>query len=136
MQVQKAPRYFIEERLAGQYPGAEAEGVDYRTYTASTDSGDGLYTVLTFPESAAGQAVSVDYLYGASAPYQRVSGELHVVGFDEGLAAWTIVLTEPAVQAIVGVQGVSLKVRGWWHTQRGRVETLDLDTFLTPKKLS
>lgn len=136
VQVQKAPRYFIEERLAGQYTGAEATGVDYRTYSTLADSGDAAYTVLTFPESVAGQAVAVDYLYGASAPYQRATGELHVVGFDEGLAAWTIVLTQPDVQAIVGVQGVSLKVRGWWHTQGGRVETLDLDTFLRPRKLS
>jgi len=135
VQVQKAPQYFVEDRLAGQYPGAEAAAVDYRTYTASPDTGDGNYTVLSFPVSAGGQAVVVDYLYGMSTPYQRAAGELHVIGYNEATDTWTIVLNNPNVQAIVGVQGVSVKVRGWWHTQRGRVQKLDLDTLLTPRSL-
>ncbi len=132
VQIQKAPQYFIEDVLASQYTGAETAAVDYREYTASADTGDATYTVLTFPESVAGQAVTVDYVYGTSSPYERVTAELHVIA---GEAPHTVVLDNPNVQAIVGVQGVSLKVRGWWMDARGRLQKLDLDTFLTPKKL-
>jgi prepilin-type N-terminal cleavage/methylation domain-containing protein len=144
VQVQKAPQYFVEDALADTYQNSDpaldfSELVDYRRYSVSADAGDAAYTVVTFPESAAGQTVAVDYLYDPDAdgnpPYQRVWGELHVIGNDEATGTWTIVLSNPNVQAIVGVQGVSLKVRGWWHTERGRLVKLDLDTVLTPRKL-
>jgi len=138
VQIQKAPQYFIEDVLAAQYIGPERVAVDYREYTASPDMSDAAYTVLTFPGSVAGQAVTVDYVYGTSSPYQRVTGESHVISAtpDPNYGDdYPIVLNNPDVQAIVGVQGVSLKVRGWWMGGRGRLQTFDLDTFLTPKKL-
>lgn len=143
VQVQKAPQYFVEDLLADTYQDAnpaldQRQLVEYRRYSVSADAGDPAYTVVTFPESAAGQTVAVDYTYDpdgdGNPPYERAE-ELHVIGNDQSTGTWTIVLGNPSVYTIVGVQGVSLKVRGWWHTERGRLVKLDLDTVLTPRKL-
>jgi len=134
--VEKAPDYFLEEAIMQTYQDPdpaldESDKVDYRYFTARPAPGDAAYTQLLFPASAAGQGVAVDYLAGPAAPYDRVSGEMHVVDS----ASLGIVLERPDVTAIVRVRGVSVKVRGWWHDARGRVQMVDLDTFLTPEPL-
>ncbi len=134
--VEKAPDYFLEEAIMQTYQDPnpaldESDKVDYRYFSAAPAPGDPAYTQLAFPASAAGQAVCVDYLTGTGAPYERVSGEMHVVD----TTSLSIVLDRPDVAAIVRVRGVSVKVRGWWHDARGRVQMIDLDTFLTPKPL-
>jgi len=136
--VEKAPDYFIEEPIKTTYENPnpaldESDKVDYRYYTVVLGGapGDPAYTQLVFPESAAGQAIVVDYLAGAAAPYERVSGEMHVVDATD----LSIVLSRPDVAGIARVQGVSLTVRGWWHDRRGRVQMVAIDTFLTPEPL-
>ncbi len=145
--VQKAPDFFVEQIVADTYfdpdPALdESAMVDYRTYTVRPYPDDPTYAQLLFPESAVGQAVVVDYLVGDMsagnfATVERVGGELHVI---DGDAEPSIVLNVPAPPgngafAIMGVQGVSLTVRGWWHDERGRVERLGLDTILAPEPL-
>ncbi len=134
--VEKAPDYFLEDAIMQTYQDPnpaldQSDKVDYRYFTAQPAPGDAAYTQLVFPASAAGQAVAVDYLAGPGAPYERVSGEMHVVD----TTSLGIVLDRPDVAAIVRVRGVSVKVRGWWHDARGRVQMVDLDTFLTPEPL-
>ncbi len=136
--VQKAPAYFLEEPIKQTYEDPdpsldESDKVDYRYYTVSADPNDPAYTRLQFPESAAGQTVVVDYLVdtGQQPPFERVSGELHVID-GESLA---IVLQRPDVAGIIAVRGASLKVRGWWHDQHGRVQMVGVETFLVPEPL-
>ncbi|MGD9495059.1 MAG: prepilin-type N-terminal cleavage/methylation domain-containing protein [Armatimonadota bacterium] len=134
--VEKAPDYFIEEAIMHTYEDPdpaldESDKVDFRFYTAQPAPGDATYTQLLFPEAAAGQAVTVDYIAGATPPFERVSGELHVIDQTN----LSIVLGRPDVRGIIRVQGVSLRVRGWWHNERGRIQTVVLDTFLTPQAL-
>jgi hypothetical protein len=116
--------------------------VDFRYYEVRPDSDDPTYTRLVFPASAAGQAVSVDYVVGALTTgrfdiEQRISGELHVV--DPSTLAITLDQRprDPSAGAlaVVRVQGVSLTVKGWWHNTRGRVQMMAIDTYLTPKPL-
>ncbi len=137
VQVMRAPRFFVEDLVAANYHAAgQTDAVDYREFSASSASvAAGTITTLTLPASMAGMAVSVDYLYDTDilvdAPYARVCNEVHVVD----ATTFTVVLNQPDVEAIVAVQGLTLKVRGWWETQSGRVEKLDVDTFLTPESL-
>ncbi len=139
VQVMRAPRFFVEDLVAANYHAAgQTDAVDYREFSASSASvgaPPAMITTLTLPASMAGMAVSVDYLYDTGvappAPYARVCNEVHVVD----ATTFTVVLNQPDVQAIVAVQGLTLKVRGWWETQSGRVEKLDVDTFLTPESL-
>ncbi len=139
VEVMKAPRFFIEDVVAATYYATgQGDAVDYREFSVTMQAVTppapalpGTYATLTFPESMAGMAVSVDYLHGVAPPYARVSNEFHVVD----ATSFTVVLTQPDVQAIVAVQGLTLKARGWWETQRGRLESLDIDTFLTPQSL-
>ena len=135
VELMRAPRFFVEDLVAATYHAAgQTDAVDYREFSASSASvgaPPAMITTLTLPASMAGMAVSVDYLHGASAPYARVCNEVHVVD----VTTFTVVLNGPDVQAIVAVQGLTLKARGWWETQTGRVEKLDVDTFLTPESL-
>lgn len=139
VQVMRAPRFFVEDLVAATYHAAgQTDAVDYREFSASSASvgtPPATITTLTLPASMAGMAVSVDYLYDTGAvppaPYARVCNEVHVVD----ATTFKVVLNQPDVKAIVAVQGLTLKVRGWWETQSGRVEKLDVDTFLTPESL-
>lgn len=144
--VEKAPAYFIERPIMQTYVDSdptldESDRVDFRYYQVTPDTADPTYTRLTFPASAAGQAVSVDYVVGTLSAgrfdiEQRISGEMHVVDastlavtLDQPRAAGTGAL------AVVSVKGVSLTVKGWWHDSRGRVQMMAIDTYLTPKPL-
>ncbi|MEA3402525.1 MAG: prepilin-type N-terminal cleavage/methylation domain-containing protein [Armatimonadota bacterium] len=134
--VQKAPAYFLEEPIMQTYQDPdpaldESDKVDYRYFRAQPWPADAAYTQLQFPESAAGQAITVDYLAGTAAPYNRIAGELHVVDAQ----TLSVVLDQPNVVGIMGVQGVSLTVRGWWHDDAGRPQMVSIDTFLTPEPL-
>lgn len=134
--VEKAPDYFLEEPIMQTYQDPnpaldESDKVDYRYYRIAPAPGDPTYTQLIFPPSAAGQAVTVDYVVGGGASFERVSGELHVV--DPG--SLSVVLSRPNVVGVERVRGVSLKVRGWWHDGRGRVQMVEIDTFLVPEPL-
>jgi hypothetical protein len=65
-----------------------------------------------------------------------VNGELHTI---EG-ASLAITLNQPAPQpngtiGVLGVRGVSLTVRGWWHDEGGQVQMVGIDTFLAPEPL-
>lgn len=145
--VEKAPAYFIERPIMQTYVDSdpdldESDRVDFRYYEVRPDSDDPTYTRLVFPASAAGQAVSVDYVVGALTTgrfdiEQRISGELHVV--DPSTLAITLDQRprDPSAGAlaVVRVQGVSLTVKGWWHNTRGRVQMMAIDTYLTPKPL-
>ncbi|MGC9316939.1 MAG: type IV pilus modification PilV family protein [Armatimonadota bacterium] len=134
--VQKAPAYFLEEPIMQTYTDPdpaldESDKVDYRYYRAQPWPTDNAYTQLQFPESAAGQAITVDYLAGPAAPYNRIAGELHVID----PVTLSVLLDRPGVVGIMGVQGVSLTVRGWWHDDAGRPQMVSIDTFLTPEPL-
>lgn len=144
--VEKAPEYFIERPIMQTYVDSdptldESDRVDFRYYEVQPDASDATFTRLIFPASAAGQAVSVDYVVGTLAAGRfsidrRISGEMHVV--DPGTLA--ITLEEPrdpvtGAVGVVNVRGVSLAVKGWWHGARGRVQMMAIDTYLTPKPL-
>lgn len=132
--VQKAPEYFVEQPIRQTYDASgEADTVDYRFYVVAPADGDAMYTKLSFPEAVVGQAVMVDYLAGETPPYERISGEMHVVA-PTG-SGYSVVLTQPHVVGIMGVEGVSLTVRGWWHDSRGRPQMVSIDTVLTPEPL-
>ena len=134
--VEKAPSWFVEDYIYDTYV---AEGltdrVDYRYYQVDPDPNAAAYTQLTFPMSAAQQMVVVDYMVDAdpadTVPPRRVSGELHVVPVD----TLSFTLNEPDVRGILAVRGVSLTVRGWWRGDSGRVETVSINSFLTPEPL-
>jgi len=137
--AQKAPGWFVEDYSdAGRvsvYDTYVTDGltdrVDYRYYQLEADPDDATFTRLLFPMSAANQMVVVDYMAGAAEPYDRISGELHVIPADS--LAFT--LNEPNVRGVLAVRGVSVTVRGWWHAASGRVEMVGIDTFLTPEPL-
>ncbi|MGI5816666.1 MAG: type IV pilus modification PilV family protein [Armatimonadota bacterium] len=147
--VQKAPSWFVEDYLDDSVQSihdtyimdGHADLVDYRYYIAGDDPDDLNFTRLLFPPSAAGQMVLVDYLVldmaGTNVEIvRRVSGELHTVPGD----TLAITLRTPKVSpddphAILAVRGASMTVRGWWHDARGRVQTVNVDTFLTAEPL-
>lgn len=144
--VEKAPDYYLEEPIMQTYVDSdpaldESDRVDFRYYRVQPDPDDPTYTRLYFPASAAGQAVSVDYVVGTLAAgrfdiEQRISGEMHVVE----PSTLSILLDQPRAAgtgalAVVRVQGVSLTVKGWWRDTRGRVKMMAIDTYLTPKPL-
>ena len=137
--VQKAPAWFVEDYTdAGRVSIHDtyvtdglADSVDYRYYQLGADLDDATYARLLFPNSAANQIVAVDYMAGAAEPYDRISGELHVISGD----TLGFTLNEPNVRGVLAVRGVSVTVRGWWHVGSGRVEMVGIDTFLTPEPL-
>jgi hypothetical protein len=127
--VQKAPDWYVEDAIYQTY--ADPYEVDYRTYQVTDDPDDNRYTQLLFPLSAGDQIVMIDYVAGASPPYERISGELHAIPGD----TLAVTLNRPDVRGILAVRGVSMTVRGWWHEPGGRVEMVGIDTFLTPESL-
>jgi len=142
IELMKAPRFFVEDLVAATYyADSSGDAVDYREYSATVTTVTPPppdpavdYTTLTFPASMAGRAVSVDYVCGTPGSARRICNEFHVVDAT-ALTHHGVVLSEPDVQTIVAVQGLSLTARGWWENQRGQIRKLDIDTFLTPKSL-
>jgi type II secretory pathway pseudopilin PulG len=127
IQVTKAPATFVDKVVADRW--SDRSTVAYKTYQVQAPAAAGQRTVLTFPESSAGQTVSVDYTYGAPPALPlRKTGELHVI--NEG--AYQIALDNPDVVSIVAVRGVSVKVRGWWRAQKGKLRHVDVDSCLVP----
>jgi hypothetical protein len=132
VQVTKAPSTFVPKLIASAY--ADQTTVNYRWYDVAWPTGTNTTTILNFPSSSVGQTVSVDYTWGgdpnAVPPVlpQRVTGELHVVA--DG--TFQIALNEPNVKDIIAVRGVSVKVRGWWRAQRGKLRYVDVDSCLVP----
>jgi hypothetical protein len=136
--VQKAPAWFVDETIYQTYvTDGLTDKVDYRYYQVEADPDDAAYTRLLFPMSAADQMVKIDYLAvdqvtgAGDETTRRVTGELHAIPGD----TLAITLSEPQVRGILAVQGVSLRVQGWWHASGGRVEMVDLSTFLMPEPL-
>jgi prepilin-type N-terminal cleavage/methylation domain-containing protein len=132
LQVTSAPSTFIPKLIANAY--ADKTSVNYRWYDIAWPTGANTTTTLNFPSSSVGQTVSVDYTWGgdpnATPPVlpQRVTGELHVVA--DG--TFQIALNNPNVKDIIAVRGVSVKVRGWWRAQRGKLRYVDVDSCLVP----
>ena len=135
LQMTKAPATFLPSTVAALYTGAAAASVVYKTYTASTQAigaGTGLRTILKFPDSSAGQTVSVDYTYGGDPTHNpailpsRATGELHVIHEE----SCQIALDNPDVVSIIAVRGVSVKARGWWRALRGKLRHVDVDSCL------
>ena len=133
LQVTKAPATFLPNNVAALYTGAAAANVGYKTYTPSTQAigaTTSLRTILTFPESSAGQTVSVDYTYGGDPSTgvlpSRATGELHVIHED----SCQIALDNPGVVSIIAVRGVSVKARGWWRALHGKLRHVDVDSCL------
>ena len=90
--------------------------------------------------TAAGMMVSVDYTFippgGTSAAPSRVTGELHAIPASSSQInnndGYFITLNHPGVQDIVAVRAASLRVRAWWRTESGRLQTADIDTLIPP----
>jgi hypothetical protein len=118
------------------------------TYATDTFASSGnTYTVLNFLSSgtaatpissAAGMMVSVDYTYtvaGSPLPTEVV-GELHTIPVASsqvnGNNGFYITLNHPGVQSVVAVRAASVRVRAWWRSESGRLETADIDTFIPP----
>lgn len=129
--VMKAPEWYWPWEI---YGGSQP----HRAYTVDAISAS-PYTVLNFtsgvdpvttnPVSAsAGLTVSVDYTYGDPTSPSRVGGELHTIN----IGTRSITLNQPDVLSIIAVRGVSLKVRGWWRAENGRLRHVDVDTILPP----
>ncbi len=135
--VEKAPSWFIEDYIYDTYvTEGLTDRVDYRYYEVAADPDAPAYTQLRFPMSSAEQMVVVDYMIDPDPtaqddPPRRVSGELHVIPVD----TLSFTLNEPNVTGILAVRGVSLTVRGWWRSQSGRVESVSINSFLTPEPL-
>jgi hypothetical protein len=132
LQVTKAPATFLQNTVAALY--TNQADVAYRIYTPSTQdmTGGGKRTILTFPESSAGQTVSVDYTYGGDPGVVppvlplRATGEMHVIHEESG----QIALDNPNVVSIIAVRGASVKARGWWRAQQGKLRHIDVDSCL------
>ena len=63
---------------------------------------------------------------------KRVIGELHTISIPGVAGVPSLTLSQPNVQSVVAVRGVSLKVRGWWRQERGRLQYADVDTIVWP----
>lgn len=129
---------------ADTFPGATPPAPTFATDVIGTSPN--LYTVLNFLSGAdttgnpistsAGMMVSVDYTYGNPAAPTRVTGELHAIPTSSsqinGNDGYFITLNHPGVQEIVAVRAASLRVRAWWRTESGRLQTADIDTLIPP----
>ncbi|MHB8995805.1 MAG: hypothetical protein ACYC63_11185 [Armatimonadota bacterium] len=161
IQVQKAPRAYVDADTARKYLGgflhsptpevAEASraDVDYRTYVLNHVAAPGSGTLrmgviefgqwlsdgtFTQAESSSGFTVAVNYAYWRNATDRRVVyGELHTIP----AMATSFVLNHATIDAshpieVMGVNGVSARARAWWLARNGRQRQLDVETvFLT-----
>ncbi len=133
--VQKTPEAFVEETVANTY--TNQRDVDYRYYRIEPDPDAAAYTRLLFPQSVADQMVVVDYMAvdyvrgDGTEMLKNVTGELHTIPGN----TLAITLNEPEVRGVLSVQGVSMIVQGWWRGDGGRVQMVDIATFLKPEPL-
>lgn len=163
--VQRAPAFFIDDTIAGTYVSTEdpqadeTDKVDWRTFSVLPREAweHPNHPELVFPVSASGQTVFIDYLIGEIdggqfRVNQRIDGEMHVIGNAEYTYPDDIfnvldhedlrrvVLNRPipdegGAVGVLGVQGGSLSVRGWWYNRQGRALRVSIDTFIAPKPL-
>jgi len=161
IQVQKAPRYYVDSDtakayLSGYLPGGQNEAtslaeVDYRTYqltyVAAPSGNTYRLGVIEFgqwltgenwstAESSAGETVAVSYAY-VRAPGEReyVWGELHTV--PAGGRKFTLnhaTLTGEAIE-VLAVNGVSARAKAWWLNKTGRQLVLDVETVFLANPL-
>lgn len=154
IQVQKAPRYYVdsetarsylEDYIGGQDEAVSLAEVDYRTYrlthAAAPNDASREVGVIEFgqwltgevwstAESSGGETVAVSYSY-VPAPQQRrfVWGELHTV--PAGGRSFTLnhaSLTGQPIQ-VLAVNGVSARAKAWWLNVTGRQLTLDVESL-------
>lgn len=133
VQVYKTPSEFVET-VAGVTP--DVPNWEHRCYMiGAAPSGSGSYTCLyNFPAYLEDQAVQVDYIARVGGQLERITNELHVI-YDLGVATrnFGFVLNKANVEGVLDVRGASMRVCGWWRTETGRVERLDMTQMLFPR---
>lgn len=161
LQIQKAPRYYVDAETAQSYLGdylpsgqneaASLAEVDFRTYrfTMQPSPNDANWElgVLEFgqwlsggtwatAESSSGETIAVSYSYvSASGKREYVWGELHTI--PEGGRKVTLHHASRAGQPIhiLAVNGVSARVKAYWLNRTGRVQTFDIETLFLANAL-
>ena len=152
IQVQMAPRTYIDSVTASAYPADRMHQVAYRMYRLVTNptagNADLSIGTLQFGQwledetdpsaepdwaeapSSSGMTVAVDYAYWADPadPFQRfVYGELHTIS----PTGTQVALNSPTVTGypftILSVRGVSARARATWLTTRGNLRTLSVE---------
>ncbi|MEN6546856.1 MAG: hypothetical protein ABFE07_12535 [Armatimonadia bacterium] len=155
LQVQKAPRAYVDRATAESYLVANAgvdqsTEVDYRTYDLAhraSGAANRNVAVLIFgrlmedgsgwtsAESNTGVTVAVNYAYSPDANRREyVWGELHTVSPGLEVALNHATLDTRPVE-ILAVNGVSARARGWWLARNGRQRQLAVETVLLPTAL-
>ncbi len=127
--VFRAPEYYLPANLFAasdplrQYTVQPANAGGYTVLDFTT----GMDPVTTQPVSlSAGATVAVDYTYGDPNYPRRAVGELHTININER----QFTLNHPGVLSVIAVRGVSLKARGWWRAQTGRLQYVDVDNLV------
>ena len=162
IQVQKAPRSYVDAATARTYLAGFLPPVDlttsladvaYRTYQLTiavapgATNGSQVGTVEfgqwladgTWAEATntSGFTVAVNYAYWSDANTRRVVyGELHTVPVE----ARSVVLNHTTVDVnhpfeVLAVNGVSARARGWWQTRTGKQKQLDVETVFLANAL-
>jgi len=135
LQVQKAPSEFVEVASLAAASNDAYPNWHHRRYMIDTRSdGSDTYAFLhAFPAYLEGQAVEVDYTYGAASPV-RISNELHVItDLGDPALGYGFVLSQPTVRGVYRVAGASVRVVGWWRTPQGRTARYDVTNMLFPE---
>ncbi|MEN6305863.1 MAG: hypothetical protein ABFD96_24270 [Armatimonadia bacterium] len=155
LQVQKAPRAYVDSETASSYLESNAgvdqsTEVDYRTYRLhhrASGTANRNIAVLEFgqwlsdgtwtsAESNSGATVAVNYAYSPNAnSRQYVWGELHTVSSDGLELALNHATLDTRPVEILAVNGVSARARGWWLARNGRQRQLAVETVLLPTAL-
>lgn len=165
IQVQRAPRTFVDEETARSYlsgylpsgqqtPAGEAASVaevDYRTYRLSHRAAPGDATrsiaVLEFgqwlagetwatAESTSGFTVAVNYAYWSDADTREVVwGELHTVSTEGRFVALNHSTVATRPIEVLSLTGVSARARAWWLSRDGKQRQLDVETVLLGEAL-
>lgn len=155
LQVQKAPRAYVDSDTAASYLESNAgldqsTEVDYRTYRLdhrASGTANRNIAVLEFgmwlsdgtwtsAESNYGTTVAVNYAYSPDANIREyVWGELHTVPSDRFEVALNHATLDTRPIEILAVNGVSVRARGWWLARNGRQRQLAVETVLLPTAL-
>ena len=161
VQMQKAPRYYVDSETARAYlaaylPSGQLEGpslaeVDYRTYrlthVAPPNDTNRRLGVIEFgqwlsgetwssAESSSGETVAVSYAY-VHVPHERkyVWGELHTVP----VGGRQITLNHATLAGhpieVLAVNGVSARAKAYWLNRSGRPLTMDVETLFLANPL-